>query len=161
VRPTLRGLTAAVALGLLVAVGGDAAERVDVTAMDGVQLIAELSGASGPGVVLVADADQARGKTVADAIAARGFRVLRLDLRGHGASAGPADHAAADRDIEGAYRYLLGRKVRPVFLLATERTAAAARAVAARVPAAGVRVVGPDEDVESVLRWLRDPQAAP
>ena len=159
-RPTVRGLASAVALAL-VAAGPAAAERVDVTAMDGVQLIAELSGTSGPGVVLVADADPARWPAVADAIAARGFRVLRLDLRGHGASAGPAELAAADRDIEGAYRYLLGRKIRPVFLLGTAGTAAAARAVATRVPTAGVEVVGSDEDVASVVRRLRNHEATP
>jgi alpha-beta hydrolase superfamily lysophospholipase len=156
-RPVLmRGLASV--LAVLAAVGAGAAERVDVTAMDGVQLIAELYGTSGAGVVLVVAADADHWKTAADAIAARGFRVLRVDLRGQGSSAGAVDLGAADRDVEGAYRYVLGRKIRPVFLLGTEATASAMRAVAARVPTAGVRVASPSDDVESLMRQLSESQ---
>jgi alpha-beta hydrolase superfamily lysophospholipase len=145
-------------LVLLVATVAAAAERVDVTAMDGVQLIAELSGTRGPGVVLAAEAEADHWKAIAGALGARGFRVLRVDLRGQGSSAGSVDVATADRDVEGAYRYLLGRKIRPVFLLGTEATAAAMRAVAARVPTAGVRLAGPGDDVESLVRRLDEAQ---
>jgi len=155
----VRGLASA--LVLLVAVGAAAAERVDVTAMDGVQLIAGLSGTSGGGIVLAAETDADHWKAAAAAIAAHGFRVLRVDLRGQGDSAGSADLAAADRDIEGAYRYLLGRKIRPVLLLGTEATAGAMRAVAARVPTAGVIVARPGEDAESLARRLSETQTAP
>lgn len=135
-------------LGVLGLVAGtllaDAGERVDVTAMDGVQLIAELDGASGPGVVLVPDAgeDASAWQPAASAVAERGFRVLRLDLRGRGASDGAVDLAAADRDVEGAARYLLGRKIRPLFLVGKGATATAVARVAARVPTAGVVLVG-------------------
>jgi pimeloyl-ACP methyl ester carboxylesterase len=155
----MRGLVSV--LVLLLAVGAAAAERVDVTAMDGMQLIGELFGTSGPGVVLAADADADHWKAAAAAIAAHGFRVLRVDLRGHGSSAGAVDLAAADRDVEGAYRYVLGRKIRPVFLLGTEATAGAMRAVAARVPTAGVLVASPRDDGESLARQLSETQPLP
>jgi pimeloyl-ACP methyl ester carboxylesterase len=141
----LRLVRAIVAAGLLATAGesrGD--ERVDVTAMDGVQLIAELGGTRGPGIVIVHDAGDDRGnwRALAEVVAARGFRVLRVDLRGHGESDGTADAGTADRDVEGAYRYLLGRKIRPVFLVAADATRPAALAVAARVPTAGVVLIG-------------------
>lgn len=130
---------------LAAAAGGSRAdERVDVTAMDGVQLLAELGGTRGPGVVMVHDAgeDRSSWRATADAIVARGFRVLRVDLRGHGESGGARDMGLADRDVEGAYRYLLGRKIRPVFLVAKGGAARAVLAVAERVPTGGVVLVG-------------------
>jgi pimeloyl-ACP methyl ester carboxylesterase len=125
---------------LAIARAVDAGEVVDVTATDGVQLLAELDGASGPGIVLVhgPGADRRVYAASSEQLAARGFRVLRLDLRGHGASEGTADAAAIDRDVEGAYRYLLGRKIRPVFLIAAGVAGTAALAVASRVEVAGV-----------------------
>lgn len=119
-------------------------ERVDVTAMDGTQLIAELGGTTGPGVVLVpgADGDRRRWQSLADRIVAAGFRVLRVDLRGHGESSGAIDLGASDRDVEGAYRYLLGRKIRPVWLVGADVGGAASLIVATRVPVAGVIALG-------------------
>ncbi len=157
---------------------GAAAERVDVTAMDGTQLIGELAGATGPGVVVAhAGGDAgARWQDLAARVAAQGFRVLRCDPRGHGASSGTPDARAASQDLEGAYRYLLGRKIRPVFLVASEAVAAAALDVAARVPVAGVVVIGAapqratvkvpmrvlpsdtPEAIDALVRWLRAPQ---
>ena len=119
-------------------------ERVDVTAMDGTPLIGELGGTSGPGIVLVhgARTDRRQWAAVAAALVERGFRPLRIDLRGHGESSGAIDLAAADRDVEGAYRYLLGRKIRPVFLVGDGVGGSAALVVAARVAVAGVAVAG-------------------
>ncbi|MCC6847800.1 MAG: alpha/beta fold hydrolase [Deltaproteobacteria bacterium] len=136
-------LLVALVLGATVPVAR-AGERVDVTAMDGVQLIAELDGATGPGVVVAhgAGEDGRVWRSASEALVAGGFRVLRLDLRGHGASGGASDLAAADRDVEGAYRYLLGRKIRPVFLMGKGKGAAAVAAVAGRVATAGVVLVG-------------------
>jgi pimeloyl-ACP methyl ester carboxylesterase len=133
----------ALAIGLLVAAVASAAgadERVDITATDGVQLIGDLAGTSGPGVVLAPLEHTTRDtwEAAARAIAARGFRTLRFDLRGHGESSGSADLAASDRDLEGAFRYLLGRKIRPVFLVGAGITGTAALVTATRVPAAGV-----------------------
>src|SRR6185295_6778613 len=72
---------AAAAAVLAVAVAARADERVDITATDGVQLIGELAGATGPGVVLVSAEHATRDtwKVAAQAIAARGFRTLRFD----------------------------------------------------------------------------------
>ncbi len=120
-----------------------AGERVDITAMDGVQLIGDLEGTTGPGLVLVdGPVADARSTATARAIAAAGFRVLRFDFRGQGASAGTADLGAADRDLEGAYRYVLARKIRPVYLAGTGVGASAAVLVASRVPVAGVVLIG-------------------
>jgi pimeloyl-ACP methyl ester carboxylesterase len=132
--------------GLLVVAVASAAiadERVDITATDGVQLIGDLAGTTGPGVVLAPLEHTTREawEGTARAIAARGFRTLRFDLRGHGASSGSVDLAAADRDVEGAFRYLLGRKIRPVFLVGAGISGTAALVVATRVPAAGVVTV--------------------
>ncbi|MCC6764393.1 MAG: alpha/beta fold hydrolase [Deltaproteobacteria bacterium] len=145
-----------------------AGERVDVTAMDGVQLLAELDGTSGPGIVVVHDAreDGRVWRAASEALVGRGFRVLRLDLRGHGASGGAVDLAAADRDVEGACRYLLGRKIRPIFLMGKGAGASAVVAVAGRVPTAGVVLVGaPGTDATKLampvlrLATVSDPEA--
>jgi pimeloyl-ACP methyl ester carboxylesterase len=119
-------------------------ERVDITATDGVQLIGELGGTSGPGVVLAPAAQQTRGvwAAAASAIAARGFRTLRFDPRGQGDSSGAVDPAAAASDVEGAYRYMLARKIRPVFLIGEGASGPAVVSVARRVAVAGVVVVG-------------------
>jgi alpha/beta superfamily hydrolase len=120
-----------------------AGERVDITAMDGVQLIGDLEGTTGPGLVLVdGPIADVRSAGTARTIAAAGFRVLRFDFRGAGASSGASDLGAADRDLEGAYRYLLARKVRPVYLAGSSVGASAALIVAGRVPVAGVAVIG-------------------
>jgi pimeloyl-ACP methyl ester carboxylesterase len=115
-------------------------ERVDITAMDGAQLIGDLAGTSGPGVVLVHGQrhDRRVWEAAAHAIAARGFRTLRFDLRGHGDSNGSADVTARERDVEGAFRYLLARKIRPVFLVGEGIGGTAALIAATRVPVAGV-----------------------
>jgi pimeloyl-ACP methyl ester carboxylesterase len=142
----VRGLTARVALGVLLvaAVPVAADERVDITATDGVQLIGHLSGASGPGIVLVRDpARESRDAAgAAAALAERGFRVLRFDLRGHGESEGAPDATAVARDAEGAFRYLVGRKIRPVYLVGEGASGPPVVAVAARVAAACVVVMG-------------------
>jgi alpha-beta hydrolase superfamily lysophospholipase len=143
----VRDFAARVAVGtllLVIAVPAAADERVDITATDGVQLIGHLSGASGPGVVLVRDpARESRDVTgTAQSLAKRGFRVLRFDLRGHGESEGAADPATVDRDAEGAFRYLVGRKIRPVYLVGEGASGAPAVAVATRVAAPRVVVVG-------------------
>lgn len=118
-------------------------ERLDITATDGVQLIGELAGTSGPGVVLAhgENGDRRTWEAVSRTLASRGFRVLRFDLRGHGDSAGERDLTASDRDVEGGYRYLLGRKIRPVFLVGAGGGGTAALIVATRVPVEGVVTV--------------------
>jgi len=133
-----------VLLALAASLPASADERVDVTAMDGVQLIGELGGTAGPGVVLVhgARADRRQWAAAARSLVERGYRTLRIDLRGHGESGGGVDLAAADRDVEGAYRYLLGRKIRPVFLVGEGVGGSAALVVASRVPVAGVATLG-------------------
>ena len=135
-----RTLVAGVAVAIAIVGAAVADERVDITATDGVQLIGELAGASGPGVVLIPAEHTTRDawKATAQALAARGFRILRFDLRGTGESSGAVDLAAADRDVEGAFRYLLARKIRPVFLVGAGVGGTAALVAAGRVPAAGV-----------------------
>lgn len=137
-------LTLGLVLAVVAEARGSADERVDITATDGVQLIGELAGTSGPGVVLAPGEhhDRRVWEAAAGAIAARGFRTLRFDLRGQGDSAGSVDAAASDRDVEGALRYLLGRKIRPVFLVGEGIGGTASLIVARRVPVAGVVVLG-------------------
>ncbi len=180
-RPRSAVLASVVAAALLAATPASAGERVDVTATDGVQLIGELDGASGPGVVLSHDehGDRRGWQTLAATLAARGFRVLCVDLRGRGDSSGVHDLAAVDRDVEGAYRYLLGRKIRPVFLVGAGASGPASLLVATRVPVAGVvtiaspsmpdgRPTGADPhvprlslasatEVDALVGFLRDP----
>ncbi len=190
-RTSALGTAFAILVVLVATTSARAEERVDITATDGVQLIGDLAGTTGPGVVLTSDAseDRRHWKTTSDAIAAHGFRVLRFDLRGHGESSGPADPAAADRDLEGAYRYLLARKIRPVFLIGRGLGATASLQVATRVPVAGIAIIGdppkdsegwrrtlgsqaipilsianaPDRDtaaLATLMRWLSDPKGA-
>jgi pimeloyl-ACP methyl ester carboxylesterase len=115
-------------------------ERVDITATDGVQLIGHLAGSEGPGIVFghMYPADQRSWTAFAQEMAQAGFRTLTFDFRGYGESGGGKDIAAIDRDMEGAYRYVIGRKIRPVYLVGASMGGTAALIVAARVPVAGV-----------------------
>jgi len=131
------------ALALLLALApvvAAADERVDITATDGVQLVGHLAGSEGPGIVLghMYPADQTSWTAFAREMAAAGFRTLTFDFRGYGESGGTKDVAAIDRDMEGAYRYMIGRKIRPVYLVGASMGGTAALIVAARVPVAGV-----------------------
>jgi pimeloyl-ACP methyl ester carboxylesterase len=134
---------AALLLTLLLALApGFAAgdERVDITATDGVQLVGHLAGSEGPGIVFghMYPADQTSWTAFAREMAAAGFRTLTFDFRGYGESGGTKDVAAIDRDMEGAYRYMVGRKIRPIYLAGASMGGTAALLVAARVPVAGV-----------------------
>jgi pimeloyl-ACP methyl ester carboxylesterase len=124
----------------LAAVASRADERVQITATDGTQLVGHLDGHEGPGIVFAHTyrADQRSWTAFAVEMANAGFRTLTFDFRGYGESGGDRDVAAADRDMEGAYRFLLGRKIRPVFLVGASMGGTAALIVAARVPVAGV-----------------------
>ncbi len=139
-----RTLLACVVVAVVAAHRAFADERVDITATDGVQLIGHLTGTQGPGVVLVLGpgGDVRTLEAPATIIAARGFRVLRFGLRGSGDSEGLANSTAVERDVEGAFRYMIGRKIRPTYLVTAASSAAAAVLVAARVSAAAVVIVG-------------------
>ena len=129
-------------VALLVAVPAGAAddERVPITATDGVQLVGHLYGTRGPGIVLahMYPADQRSWTATAEELARSGYRVLTFDFRGYGESGGGKDIAAIDRDMEGAYRYLVGRKIRPIVLAGASMGGTAALIVASRVPVAAV-----------------------
>jgi pimeloyl-ACP methyl ester carboxylesterase len=135
-----RALLAAllVCSALASAAAGD--ERVEITATDGVQLVGHLAGEQGPGVVFAHTyrADQRSWTALAQELAHAGFRTLTFDFRGYGESGGEKDVAAIDRDLEGAYRFMIGRKIRPVYLVGASMGGTAALVVAARVPVAGV-----------------------
>jgi len=115
-------------------------ERVELTATDGVQLVGHLAGSEGPGIVFahMYPADQRSWTAFAGEMAAAGFRTLTFDFRGYGESGGEKDIAAIDRDLEGAYRFLVGRKIRPIFLVGASMGGTAALLVGARVPVAGI-----------------------
>ena len=136
-------LAALLVLESAAGVAARADERVDLTAVDEVQLVGELGGVSGPGVVLASDAtgDRRQWEGVARRLVDRGFRTLRFDYRGRGDSDGAADPGAVARDLEGAYRYMLGRKIRTVFLVGAGAGGTAALVLATRVPVAGVAAV--------------------
>jgi pimeloyl-ACP methyl ester carboxylesterase len=134
---------AAAVLGLHLAVAFASAaedERVQITATDGVQLVGHLYGTGGPGIVLghMYPADQRSWMPVAEELARAGYRALTFDFRGYGESGGTKDIAAIDRDMEGAYRYLVGRKIQPIVLAGASMGGTAALIVASRVPVAAV-----------------------
>jgi pimeloyl-ACP methyl ester carboxylesterase len=62
--------------------------------------------------------------------------------------------------VEGAYRYLVGRKIRPVFLVGASMGGTAVLLVAGRVPVAGIATLSAplalgDRDAAPVLASLR------
>src|SRR5438132_147816 len=59
-------------------------------------------------------------------------------IRGYGEAEGERDIATIDRDLEGAYRYLVGRKIRPIFLVGASMGGTAVLMVGGRVPVAGI-----------------------
>jgi dienelactone hydrolase len=74
------------------------AAAVRLTADDGAALVGESWGAGARGVLLVHDEGRSRAdwELVAPKLAAAGFRVLAIDLRGHGGSTLPAPLAEGD-----------------------------------------------------------------
>jgi pimeloyl-ACP methyl ester carboxylesterase len=140
-------------------------ERVQFTATDGVQLIGHLEGTGGPGIAFghMYPADQHSWRAFAHEMAAAGFRTLTFDFRGYGESEGEKDIAKIDRDMEGAYRALVGRKISPIFLVGASMGGTAALAVAARVPVAGVATLSAPVafrglDAEPVLAAVTAPK---
>ncbi len=133
---------AAVALLFAAATGQPARadERVDITATDGVQLVGHLEGTEGPGIIFahMYPADQRSWTSFANETAAAGFRTLTFDFRGYGESGGEKNVAAIDRDLEGAYRFLVGRKIRSIYLVGASMGGTASLIVASHVPVAGV-----------------------
>ena len=168
--PSTRTAIAVLIAGLaLAATAGGCAprgdQRVQFTATDGVQLVGYLQGVSGPGIVFAHSyrTDQRRWREFADETAGAGFRTLTFDFRGYGESEGQRDVATIDRDVEGAYRYLVGRKIRPVFLVGASMGGTAVVLVAARVPVAGVAtlsapIVLGGLDLDPSLPLLRAPK---
>jgi pimeloyl-ACP methyl ester carboxylesterase len=96
-------------------------------------------------------------------MAQAGFRTLTFDFRGYGESGGEKDVAAIDRDMEGAYRYLIGRKIRPVYLVGASMGGTAALIVAARVPVPGVATLSAPatfaglDAAAAVANWAQRP----
>ena len=133
-------LATTVACTIALAVPSRADERVQITATDGVQLVGHLFGREGPGIVFghMYPADQRSWTAFAEEMASAGFRTLTFDFRGYGESVGEKDIAAIDRDMEGAYRFLIGRKIRPVYLVGASMGGTAALMVGVRVPVAGI-----------------------
>jgi pimeloyl-ACP methyl ester carboxylesterase len=136
-RSALLAVLSALVAGGCTASGDD---RVQFTATDGVQLVGHLDGARGPGIVFAHSrrTDQRSWRAFADETAAAGFRTLTFDFRGYGESGGEQDVGTVDRDLEGAYRYLVGRKIRPIFLVGASMGGTAVLLVGARVPVAGI-----------------------
>ena len=139
-RGVARGAAALLVLLVLVVAPARGDERVDITATDGVQLVGHLAGSDGPGIVFghMYPADQRSWTSFAEEMAKAGFRTLTFDFRGYGESGGEKNVAAIDRDMEGAYRFMIGRKIRPVYVAGASMGGTAALIVAARVPVAGV-----------------------
>ena len=140
-------------------------DRVRFTATDGVQLVGHLEGTRGAGIVFAHGAryDQRSWHDFAHATAAAGYRTLTFDFRGYGESEGTKDVGAIDRDLEGAYRCLVGRKIQPVILVGASMGGIAALLVAARVPVAGVATLSTPItldalDADSILPEVRAPK---
>lgn len=94
--------------------------RVTLTAEDGAALAAsvwEPPGRAAAGIVLVHGPSRTRHDwdRLGDQLAARGFVVIAVDLRGHGESpsGGDGDLATMARDVTAAARYLLARPDAP------------------------------------------------
>jgi pimeloyl-ACP methyl ester carboxylesterase len=74
-------------------------------------VVEPVAGEGAPGVVLVHGLEGSRADwaTLALELQVNGFAVLAVDLRGHGASPGPADWGAAAGDVAAAWRHLSAR----------------------------------------------------
>lgn len=114
-------------------------QPVSFQATDGVDLRGTLFGEGTTGVILahMYPADQTSWFAFARTLAGKGYLAMTFDFRGYGQSGGEKVISEIDRDLEGAYRYLLP-KVQKIFLAGASMGGTAAIRVAASNPAAGV-----------------------
>jgi pimeloyl-ACP methyl ester carboxylesterase len=170
----VRRLVAAAALALLVAplaAGGPAASPLVETcatsaerravvrfrAADGARLVGVRLGRGTRGVVLAhqggggAPANLCAWLPYARTLAARGYRVLVFDHRGHGSSPRSAQPGRIDDDVAGAAAELRRRGARTVVLVGASLGGSASIAAATRIqpPVAGV------VSLSAPLRWGR------
>jgi pimeloyl-ACP methyl ester carboxylesterase len=119
-----------------------AAETVSFATADGGRVFADLYAGSGaraaPDAVVLAPGavfDRKSWKPLAEALAAQGHRVLAIDFRGKGGSAGGTRPDAVREDILAAVRWLHARGASRVSVLGASRGGrAAAEASAASAP---------------------------
>lgn len=138
---------ASVALALTLAActtadsGPSAARSVRFLAEDGLVLQGRVYGSGSPGVVLAhaLDSDQSAWRQFAESLAARGYRVLTFDFRGHGTSPGEKEIGVVDSDLAGALRFMREQLQRPrAFLIGASMGGTAALRVASREDVLGV-----------------------
>jgi pimeloyl-ACP methyl ester carboxylesterase len=135
------------------------AAAVSFAADDGAKLVGVLLGRGPRGVVLAHEkyADLCSWLPYGRTLVARGYRVLALDLRGFGSSAGPPDKARYryDRDVIAAAKLLRQRGVTRVVLIGGSIGGAAvvvgARAITPAVAGVvGVSAPAADTDVNAL-----------
>lgn len=133
----LAGLTACI--GVLSTCRAGEPQPVAFEATDGTLLRGHIFGKGSTGVILahMYPADQKSWFPFAQKLSGEGYLALTFDFRGYGESGGEKVISEIDRDLEGAYRFLLP-KVKKVFLVGASMGGTAAVRVAAGNPTAGV-----------------------
>ena len=112
---------------------------LDITTEDNVRIHAEISGKGTHGVLLIHDRDRSSvaWKLFAEKLAAKGFRVLAIDLRGHGKSAkapGEQDYTTMVHDVEAGLKTLRRYQLKGISLVGADLGANLALQVAANDP---------------------------
>jgi pimeloyl-ACP methyl ester carboxylesterase len=116
-------------------------ETVRFATEDGVELVGELHGDGGVGVILLHmfPSDRASWSSFAEQLADEGYTALSFDFRGYGDSGGDRVIAEIWRDALAAVRFMRGRGFERIVLVGASMGGTAALIVAAR------------EDLEAVV----------
>ena len=125
---------------------------VELAATDGVKLRGEVVGEGDLWAILVHDVgeDLDVWRPMREELVGAGFRVMSIDLRGHGVSEGDWSPETAIDDLQVAVRHARGQDARAVYLVGAGQSATAAMIAAADEPVQAIVCLSPMAELPGI-----------